>query len=305
MRDLVVADFVDWLECQHTRIVRKPVSITSGYRVLRGISFDMAAVKRKLEEQCGTIEEAMRKSTEHPPDVVGMLIDSNIVNSLGVGKENRHEYQVKVVEMVGGVLNGVESNLQKAVDDAESKLLVAKAELARLKAGALANYKELVERTDRFPNDIPLWIKLPELWRPSRGLEGMPRIALVISTGSRGTEYPNGADALAHILGSDAVLVEELDDCDGSGYPEINRALKKVANEKEGVVIACCRSQRAWAIGISSKLTNRHNAAKAALAAILVIKREDANEELDMDQFPGIVALADTARGAATANLEE
>jgi len=149
------------------------------------------------------------------------------------------------------------------------------------------------------PRDVPLWITLPAGESPEE-LEGLPTVALALSTEGKGrkTLYSNADRAVAHLLEEMAAEVQYFDDFNWEQFPQVGAALKSVAAAEECLTLALCSSKEIWAVGVGMQGKNRFAAAKAALAATLILQAEDAGEELDLSEFPVLAEFVQEARNA-------
>jgi len=84
--------------------------------------------KKAVQEQCKVVATAVLHNTTFPNDVVKML-SQNLTGCLSTVQEERHPFQVNVIEMVQAVLNSSEQSLQEALAEAEAK--VAELEVAK------------------------------------------------------------------------------------------------------------------------------------------------------------------------------
>lgn len=88
------------------------------------------ASKAKL----AAVVKALKETESYPHSVVAML-SQHIELSLGVAKEERHEYQSCLVEMIGEVLQSVQKQFDDKISEAEAKVSQADAEKEKREAG--------------------------------------------------------------------------------------------------------------------------------------------------------------------------
>jgi septal ring factor EnvC (AmiA/AmiB activator) len=74
------------------------------------------------------------KATESYPQSVVTLLSQNVDLSLGVAKEERHDFQSKFVDMIAEVLDSVQKALEQKIADAESKISQADSEKEKREA---------------------------------------------------------------------------------------------------------------------------------------------------------------------------
>lgn len=101
------------------------------------------AVSKKLS----SISKVLLAAEAFPKPVRAML-SQKLDLSLGVCKEERHEYQERFVQMVGEVLRFVEADLQENIQAAETKVAVAADEKVRRAAEAEAAAATVAEKTE-------------------------------------------------------------------------------------------------------------------------------------------------------------
>jgi len=89
---------------------------------------DELAQKKAIQEQCKVVSTAVLQDTTFPKDVLKML-SQNVTSCLSTVQEERHPFQVNVINMVQTVLSSSEKSLQDALAAAESK--VAELEVAK------------------------------------------------------------------------------------------------------------------------------------------------------------------------------
>mmetsp|Transcript_66631 Transcript_66631/g.185760 ORF Transcript_66631/g.185760 Transcript_66631/m.185760 type:complete len:228 (+) Transcript_66631:1061-1744(+) len=172
----------------------------------------------------------------------------------------------------------------------------------------LIEHTEITEADDptssKLPRDTPFWISISEDDAISGPLEGLPNLAIAVSTeGKRKGLYSSSDRLLNHILGDSAKDdVEYHDDHDWSKLPYVGDALKRVANAEECMCVATCPLQGVWAVGVGMKGANRTSAAKAAIATALALNAIDAGETLDLSEFQGFEAFVEEARNASIDN---
>lgn len=82
-------------------------------------------VSRNLHLVAGAVMEATDL-----PDSVRVMLTSELKNSLGVLKEDRHDYQSTVITMVKGALDGVEAALKARITETEGVVATAETEKA-------------------------------------------------------------------------------------------------------------------------------------------------------------------------------
>lgn len=86
-------------------------------------------VKASVLKKCSVIEAALLAAESYPTDAL-KIVSENLTRCLGVPKEDRHPFQVKIIEMVGEVLSSVEASFQQNVGNAEDILSKASSEKA-------------------------------------------------------------------------------------------------------------------------------------------------------------------------------
>jgi len=80
-----------------------------------------------ISKKITSISKAVKSSESFPTAVLDMLCE-NMELCLGFCKEERHEYQVQVVEMIQKVLGSVEASLQSSIEAAQKGVSEADAE---------------------------------------------------------------------------------------------------------------------------------------------------------------------------------
>lgn len=96
-----------------------------------------ATQKKAVQEQCKAVSSAVLLNSSFPKDVVKML-GQNVSSCLSTPHEERHAYQVTVIEMVEAVLSSTEKSLQEALAAAETKVAEAEAAKAERQAAVEA-----------------------------------------------------------------------------------------------------------------------------------------------------------------------
>lgn len=74
-----------------------------------------------VQLHCDAVVEGLCRSSETPTPVINMLT-SMAEGALRTCKDERHKYQESVVDMVGGVLNGVEVEAKSRIEQTKEKL---------------------------------------------------------------------------------------------------------------------------------------------------------------------------------------
>jgi hypothetical protein len=84
-------------------------------------SMSMAKVDKRRRTDCAEIAKAVKQATNLPAKVTHLL--ANVVpHALSVYSDERHDFQVKAVDMVENALGGVEAELRQASVDAKAKV---------------------------------------------------------------------------------------------------------------------------------------------------------------------------------------
>lgn len=86
-----------------------------------------------IERQCELLEKALMEH-DSLPIVVRRMLSSQLVNSIGVPKDERHAVQEQVVIWVGEVIESTQSTLEQNIEIAEAKMADADGEKANLEA---------------------------------------------------------------------------------------------------------------------------------------------------------------------------
>ena len=114
--------------------------------------------------------------------------------------------------------------------------------------------------------DEPLFLEMP--MPPPDPLDGVITDGLVLlCSGDRSSGlYGNSEEILHMVVGGSEV--ERLDDPDWSTFPSIAAALREIAPgwSDECFCIGVCHGLGVWGIGIASRVRNRQDAARIALA---------------------------------------
>jgi len=74
-----------------------------------------------VAEKCNLVAEVLAMAEQWPESVRGMYAKI-VPDTLGVLKEERHEYQEEAVGRIGAALLGVEAAIQKRIDDSKTKV---------------------------------------------------------------------------------------------------------------------------------------------------------------------------------------
>ncbi|CAE8637720.1 unnamed protein product [Polarella glacialis] len=108
-----------------------------------------AAKKRNtgVSKKLSSVAKVLKSAPAFPKSVLAML-GQNLGLSLGPCKEERHEYQERIVQMLGEVINSVESGLQAEIQAAQQKVAAADGEKARREAEAQAADADVLAKTE-------------------------------------------------------------------------------------------------------------------------------------------------------------
>jgi len=113
---------------------------------------------------CKAIASALKSAKDFPDHVVKMLSE-NLVHSLGEVKEERHEFQVRVNEMVGEVLTSIQAGYQADIAAAQAKVDASGTEklalegVAEAAATTLATKKEETTAAEKAVEDAEAEVK--------------------------------------------------------------------------------------------------------------------------------------------------
>lgn len=113
---------------------------------------------------CKAIASALKSAKDFPDHVVKMLSE-NLVHSLGEVKEERHEFQVRVNEMVGEVLTSIQAGIQADIAAAQAKVDASGTEklalegVAEAAATTLATKKEETTAAEKAVEDAEAEVK--------------------------------------------------------------------------------------------------------------------------------------------------
>eukprot|EP00811_Abedinium_folium_P008113 NODE_17493_length_939_cov_13.056650.p1 GENE.NODE_17493_length_939_cov_13.056650~~NODE_17493_length_939_cov_13.056650.p1 ORF type:complete len:204 (+),score=70.88 NODE_17493_length_939_cov_13.056650:111-722(+) len=142
--------------------------------------------------------------------------------------------------------------------------------------------------------DQPLWIQLGDA--PTGTLSGLPVDAIALCTdGKTRKALYNSIDAvLQHLMPDAQNAVEYLDDPEWKQFPEVGSAVQVHGNEEVSLQVALCAGNMTWAAGFGSKWTSRHQAAKVALAATLVLHGPDVPDLLQFPDFSEFLLEVET-----------
>eukprot|EP00747_Dinoflagellata_sp_TGD_P114252 gnl/TRDRNA2_/TRDRNA2_171891_c0_seq8.p1 gnl/TRDRNA2_/TRDRNA2_171891_c0~~gnl/TRDRNA2_/TRDRNA2_171891_c0_seq8.p1 ORF type:complete len:398 (+),score=150.24 gnl/TRDRNA2_/TRDRNA2_171891_c0_seq8:86-1195(+) len=91
---------------------------------------EAAAKKAKIGKMCTAIADAI-ETTDTLPDSVTEMLGSISKSAMSEYKDQRHPFQVKIVDMVKTTLAGIQASYQKEIDAEQAKVSGAEAEKAR------------------------------------------------------------------------------------------------------------------------------------------------------------------------------
>lgn len=157
------------------------------------------------------------------------------------------------------------------------------------------------------PRDTPLWVRLPEDEQLPTVLENCPRETLVLASdgGASQTCYTNADLVVAHLVGNAERDVDYIDDPGREKFPRVSAALRKLGERPEPIGIALCSSRDVWSIGVGTNQVCRYQAAKVALASMLILQAEELGEDADLSGFSEMAEFVEEARKARTASQQE
>lgn len=106
-----------------------------------------------VQLHCDAVVEGLCRSSETPTPVINMLT-SMAEGALRTCKDERHKYQESVVDMIGGVLNGVEAEAKSRIEQTKEKLEAMgetrlQREAAAQSAGAEVDSKRVVTQEQK------------------------------------------------------------------------------------------------------------------------------------------------------------
>ena len=107
------------------------------------------ATKRKLpsvDSKCAEVAAALEEygKGSYPTDVLQMLV-AGISTSLAVVKEERHQFQQKIVDWIQAVFDTSAAASQKEIDDVSEKLKCADAQKVEREASVKERQQRIVE----------------------------------------------------------------------------------------------------------------------------------------------------------------
>jgi len=116
---------------------------------------DLAASKKRkttggvgVSRKIASVVKVLKSAETCPKSVSAMLVASNLDLSLGACKEERHEFQARVVEMVSEVLSSVAAGLQASIQAAEEKVAAADGEKSSREAAVQGATASLAVKTE-------------------------------------------------------------------------------------------------------------------------------------------------------------
>jgi len=159
--------------------------------------------------------------------------------------------------------------------------------------------------------DKPLWISVDGGGDASSGLPqillgGYSTMALAVSTDGyrrKGMIFKTASALEAIVPNSDKEVVF-YDDPSFNKHPSVAAAVKRVLGVEECMTICIYPKAKLWAVGLGFLGTSRYAAAKVALAATILLSRDDAaagpGEVSLKDDFEGVEALREFVEEART-----
>lgn len=118
-------------------------------------------------ERCNDLARAIKEASDLPQDVITMLEDL-LPHSLGQPKDKRHRFQERAIESVDRVMQTIEQNLKKNIEDARSKLLEAQRRAAPSEEAVTKAEEKLRQDTCRLDEETKTLAKSALAFRAAR-----------------------------------------------------------------------------------------------------------------------------------------
>eukprot|EP00933_Yihiella_yeosuensis_P050198 TRINITY_DN47966_c0_g1_i1.p1 TRINITY_DN47966_c0_g1~~TRINITY_DN47966_c0_g1_i1.p1 ORF type:complete len:361 (-),score=161.10 TRINITY_DN47966_c0_g1_i1:221-1303(-) len=107
---------------------------------------DAGAKKQKVAKM-SKVAKVVKGAETYPQAVRAMLVE-NLELTLGLAKEERHQFQERIVQMLGEVLTSVQTGLEGKVAEAEGKVAAAEVEKGNREAAATAATATVTEKNE-------------------------------------------------------------------------------------------------------------------------------------------------------------
>lgn len=137
------------------------------------------------------------------------------------------------------------------------------------------------------PREKPLWIQLPSDQLAPVQLQELGPDAVAVATDHGASPLYQSLDGLiSHLLSSEEVSIDYIDDPKCEQFPSIYAALKQYTEGQEPIQLAVLGSLGCWGIGAGRSPDCRLAAAKLAVASMITLRAAETGDVPDLSDFP-------------------